>query len=262
MNPLIPGSQPSDGGRRNMILILGAPFTGKSTAAGTFPNPVFLDFDHKAPAGKTIVPFWDDAFCDKYKKRYATTATANRSGALIAYLSTELRNFPKDCTIILDSMTAVEAAFHHQIEKVEPLPISPKSGKPDAFYVWKEKLAFFGGLLSVLKTYAGNVIVIMHEQYERDEDGKLTSTIKPLMSGSFVDSIAAHFTSIFRQRIETVPNKPAAYVWDVLPTKAYPCNNALGITTPVLPATYESLIRFIQPPVQTSQQISASDKVA
>lgn len=242
--PSIPGLITSDGGRRNMLLLLGAPFTGKSTAAATFPNAIFLDFDHKAPPGTNIIPFWDAKFCDTYAPRTNPNNPPNKRDALINFLKRELSKLPPETTLVLDSMTMVDAAFHQQTERVETVPVSPKTGKPDGFYVWGVKLRYYGALFDILKNHPGNVIVIMHEQYERDEDGKLSNTIKPLLSGSFVDSIASHFTLVFRSRI--IPGDPAKgektrFVWDVKPNRAFPCNNCLSLEQPTVPAHYDSI---------------------
>jgi len=245
----IPGLVTSDGGRRNMLLLLGAPFTGKSTAAGTFPNAVFLDFDHKAPAGAAVLPFWDGKFCDTYAPRTNPNNPPNKRDALINWLKRELPKIPADTTLVLDSMTMVDAAFHQQTEKVETVPVSPKTGKPDGFYVWGVKLRYYGALFDLLKTHPGNVIVIMHEQYERDEDGKLTSTIRPLITGSFADTIASHFTLIFRARViaATKEGEKSRFVWDVKPNRSYPaCNNCLGIDLPTLDATYTSIKAYAE----------------
>ncbi len=242
----IPGARPSDGGRRNMLLLLGAPFMGKSTAAATFPNAVFLDFDHKAPAGSTVIPFWDGTLCDEYAKRTNPNHPPNKRDALINWLKKTIPTLSADVTLILDSMTMVDAAFHQQTEKVETVPISPKTGKPDGFYVWGVKLRYYAALFDILKTHPGNVIVIMHEQYERDEDGKLTSTIRPLITGSFADTIASHFTLIFRARVINEANKPPRFVWDVKPNRSYPaCNNCIGIDLPTIDAHYNSIQAYV-----------------
>lgn len=237
----------SDADQRFMLLLLGRPFSGKSTAAATFPNPLFIDFDHKAPAGANTLPFWDDDFCDKFKPRANKNLPPNRRDALISFLEKNLAKIPKEVTLVVDSGTMIEQAFHYQTETVEPVPMSPKTNKPDGFYVWKMKLPYFGGLLGLLKTHPGNVIYIMHEQPERNEEGMETGRIKPLMSGSFVDSIASHFTLVFRARVDVKnPIDGSPYVWDVVPNSVYECNNTLGIREKTIKAHYASLQKFMK----------------
>jgi len=244
---MIPGSTPSDGGNRNTILLVGAPFTGKSTAAATFPNPVFLDFDHKAPAGTTTIPFWDAQFVDKLAPRKNPNHRPNVKDALLNYFSRHIltsdtaQRIPFDHTIILDSMSKLEENIHQQI-KQEGIPIG-KGGQPDGFHLWKVKLDYLSDLFSIIQAWPGTFICIMHETPEYNESGGQTGRIKPLLSGSYADKIASKFTCMFRQRvIPATPSTPAQYVWDVQPTRAFDSNNVLGIKAPVIPATYKDMI--------------------
>ena len=149
----IPGSMPSDGGSRSMILLVGAPFTGKSTAAATFPNPVFLDFDHKAPVNATTVPFWNAEFCDKLAPRKNPNHTPNRKDALLNYFrnhvitSNAAARIPYSATLILDSMTALEEAIHRQIQQ-DGIPIG-KGGQPDGFHLWKLKIDYLNDFFAI-----------------------------------------------------------------------------------------------------------------
>lgn len=240
----IPGIVPADETNRIMLLLVGKPFTGKTWAAATFPNPIFLDFDHKAKSGTLTFPFWQGEFCDKYARRTNPNYPPNGRDALLYFLQTALHKIiPPNATIIIDSGTALEAAFHTQTEKVETPPLG-KGGKPDGFYVWNQKMRYFPAVFSLLKLHAGHVVYIMHEQDERDTEGALTGRIKPLMSGSFVDQIASHFTAMFRQRVEITPGQPAKYVWDVRPTRAFECNNTFQCDHPTVLATYESIKQY------------------
>lgn len=245
---MIPGSIPSDGGNRGMILIVGRPFTGKSTAAATFPNPVFLDFDHKAPVNTTTVPFWNAEFCDKLAPRKNPNHTPNRKDALINYFKRHVvtanpaDRIPYDHTLILDSITALEEAIHRQIEQ-EGIPISPKTGKPDGFYLWARKIDYLRDFFAIAQAWAGTFICIMHEQDEKNEEGNPTGRIRPLMTGSYADQLPSKFTCMFRQRtIIGQNNSPTQYVWDVLPTRAFDSNNVLGIKDPVIKATYQDMM--------------------
>jgi len=162
MSSSIPGAVQSDGGNRNMILIVGAPFSGKSTAAATFPNPVFLDFDHKAPAGSTTIPFWSAEFCDKLAPRKNPNHTPNRKDALINYFRKHIitanaaDRVPYDHTIILDSMTALEEGIHRQIQQ-EGIPIG-KNGQPDGFHLWKLKIDYLNDIFAIAQAWPGTFI--------------------------------------------------------------------------------------------------------
>lgn len=242
---MIPGSIPSDGGKRNMILIVGRPFSGKSTAAATFPNAVFLDFDHKAPLNTTTVPFWNAEFCDKLAPRKNPNHIPNRKDALINYLKRHVvtpdpaQRIPYDHTLILDSVTALEEAIHRQVEQ-EGIPSSPKTGKPDGYFLWARKIDYLRDFFAVAQAWPGTFICIMHEQDEKNEEGNPTGRIRPLMSGSYGDQLPAKFTCMFRQRVIAGP--PAQYVWDVLPTRAFDSNNVLGIKETPIPANYQTMM--------------------
>jgi len=83
----------------------------------------------------------------------------------------------------------------------------------------------------------------MHETPEYHESGGQTGRIKPLLSGSYADKIASKFSCMFRQRvIAPTAGTAAQYVWDVLPTRAFDSNNVLGITKPVILATYKDMM--------------------
>lgn len=250
----IPTPTTSDGGKRNMYLLIGPPFTGKSTAAGTFPSPIFLDFDHKAPAGAVTYPFWDGKFCDQYAKRLNPNHPPNQRDALVNFLKQHVvtskpdDRLPVESTLILDSLTFVEAAFHIQTEQCETIPLG-RSGKPDDFFVWGKKLDYFDAIMAILKTWPGSVIVVVHEVDERGESGAVTGRIKPLLSGSYKDKLAANFTCMFGSRIIVTgkgPTETRQFVWDVLPSNKFPYNNTLGIKTPTIPAGYSSLAPYIK----------------
>jgi len=243
----IPGSTPSDGGSRNMILLVGAPFTGKSTAAATFPNPVFLDFDHKAPVNTTTVPFWNAEFCDKLAPRKNPNHTPNRKDALLNYFRAHVitadasRRIPYSATLILDSMTALEEAIHRQIQQ-DGIPIG-KGGQPDGFHLWKLKIDYLNDFFAIAQAWPGTFICIMHETPEYGESGATTGRIKPLLSGQYADKIGSKFTGMYRQRVIVEAGKPPQYVWDVLPTRVFDSNNTLGIKQPTILASYESMMK-------------------
>lgn len=245
----IPGVKQSDADKRIMLLLIGKPFAGKTTAAATFPNPLFLDFDHKLPANVMSVPFWEDATARKFGgPRNSPNLPANTRDALLAWLQENVATgkIPADVTLIVDSLTAVDNAFHHQTEKVEPIPLG-KSGKKDMNYVWREKLNYFGAILELLKRHPGHVICTVHEQYQYDDNGKRLNEIKPVISGQTGETIGRHFTAMFRQVNEaTIVNGKtvAGYNWYCKPTVEYQFNNILGITTPVVTAHYDSIKQF------------------
>lgn len=243
----IPQPTISDGGLKGRYLIVGRPATGKSFAANTFPNPVFLDFDHKAPAGAKTFDFWNPIFCDSIVRRVNPNHLPNRRDALLKFFKdhvvtpTESNRLPLDTTLILDSVTAFDESLHQQIRQ-EGIPVG-KSGQPDAFYVWRKKIEFLDDLFTVISAWPGDFICIMHEMPEYDDAGSQTGRVKPLIAGQYADKIASKFNCVFRSRIELDPStKKPIYVWDVQPTRAFESTNRLGITQVTIKATYQSLM--------------------
>lgn len=247
----------SDGGQRCMLLLVGEPFTGKSTSAATFPDPLFFDFDHKAPKGVDTLPFWNAAFCDKFKARGNKNQQPNKRDAFMNFLEQNIATLPPASTLILDSLTALAAAFHHQTENVDGLPVNPQTNKVDGFFLWKEKINYFNGVMELLKVHPGHVIVIAHEQKKRDSDGDLTEVIKPVITGAFCDLIASHFTLMFRQTVKRNKDGPDSYQWDVKPTPLFRSNNTLGMKESPVPAHFNSLKPYLDNPQPTELNFAA-----
>jgi hypothetical protein len=253
----IPGASPPDADKRVMLLLIGKPFAGKSTAATTFPNPLFLDLDHKVPSLKPIegyhtrppnhkaVEFWRDEFSRSIAGPQDKRYPANVRDAVLIWLKTNLPKIPPSVTIVIDGGTSLERVFHFQTEKVDPVPVG-KTGKPDSFHVWKEKVNYYGALFTLLKTHPGHVIFTMHEQPDYDEQGKTLRTIKPVMTGQLSDTIGGHFTAMFRQIVEPDANSKPKYLWVCKPDVAYPFNNTFGLAEQKVPAHYDSISKFFQ----------------
>jgi hypothetical protein len=182
------------------LLLQGPPFNGKTHAAMTFPNPVVLDFDQKlgAFAGRSDiiqVPFYDGEFCDKIVRRDGTQAPPNKKDALLKWLKVEGPKLERGQTLVLDSSTAIENAFHVQYSLN---PTLTKKGDIDGFAEWRQKNDYFGEMMGDLKALKCHVIYICHEQIERDDEGKATGRIRNLMSGAYGDKLASNFTDYFR----------------------------------------------------------------
>lgn len=237
----------SDGGLKGRYLIVGRPATGKSFAANTFPNPVFLDFDHKAPLGAKTFDFWNPEFCDAIFKRANPNHLPNRRDALLKFFKdhvvtpVQANRFSYDTTLILDSITAFDEALHQQIRQ-EGIPVG-KGGQPDGFVVWRKKIEFLDDFFTVVSAWPGDFICIMHEMPEYDDSGSQTGRVKPLISGQYADKIASKFNCVFRSRIDFDPQtKKPIYVWDVQPTRAFDSTNRLGITQQTIKASYQALM--------------------
>ncbi len=185
--------------------IQGAPKTGKTFAATTFPNCIFLNLDRGlgAHAGRKDVmevKFWDDKYVDTIISRTKSDTTTpnppNRRDALIKWLMKEGQLLEADQTLVIDGSTDIETGFDTQ-ESLEP--VHTKQGRVDDFAYWRHKVEYFGMLTKILKTLKCHIIYICHETPDRNKEGELNGKLRPMLTGQFGDKLASQFTDWFRQ---------------------------------------------------------------
>lgn len=180
--------------------IIGAPGTGKTTFALTFPNPLVLDYDGKLPPGTISVPFSNQQWLRAQTtwKRPSQVNFADRD-ALNYWLRIEGPKLPPDTTVILDSWTSVMNRLDMWHDAVKhQLFYSEKKKEVDGFAVHADRISFAVEVFNLFKALPCNFVVTMHEQIERNDEGLPTGNIKPLMKGQFADQMAAHLTGFFR----------------------------------------------------------------
>jgi hypothetical protein len=176
--------------------IQGPSGTGKTWAAATFPNCVFVNFDrglgaHIGREDLLEIPFWEDEFVDKIVPKTPGSRSSNRKDAILKWLSTEARKLEADQTLVVDGGTGLQNAFHIQYALE---PVYTKTGKIDDFAEWRFKVEFFGELCDMLKSLKCHVVYISHETLDRGKDGELNGKVRPLITGQFGDQLASHFT--------------------------------------------------------------------
>lgn len=230
------------------ILLQGAAGTGKTWAATTFPNPLFLNFDRGlgAHAGKDIleIPFYDDKFInevlkvpnDKDKNIIKPDRRPNRRDALRKFLQNEGSKFQSNQTLILDSWTAVQNSFDIQTRYE---PSFNFKGQEDGFAFWQQKIEYSAEVCGeILKSLPCNVIVICHEFQEVDENNKATGKFEPLMQGGFKKQLASHFSDVYRAIYHE-----GKYVWQVGKTDKFEAKNTcrnLPAGQVIIEANYEA----------------------
>lgn len=223
--------------------LIGAPGTGKTTAALTFPNAIVLDEDNKCPPGVNNVPLWDPEVCRKWVTVKSKIDYGPRNG-LIDFLKTEGPKFPKDSTLIHDSWTSTMNKLDgwQDANKVS-IYWSAKKNEVDGFALHGDRLAMAVELSNAYKALKCNVIICIHEQIERDKDGNALSSIKPLMKGQFADQMAAHLTAFFRQLHSPKWSGNNGYYWKVKADDVFKPITPHGFVVPELgciDATYEA----------------------
>lgn len=179
-----------------IIGIIGAPGSGKTTSILTFPNRVWYDFDHKLPAGEVCIPMWDADFVASIKgvRQEFRDSPPNRRDAFRVHFRNNHSKFTEAQTLIIDSWTILQNAIDQQTQIEED-----HSSKPNPFSFWKRKAAYSIEICEMIKACKARVVVTFHEAPERNEEGMMTGKLKPVMDGGFKDQLFGHFTDVWHQ---------------------------------------------------------------
>ena len=187
---------------RRRVAIQGAGGTGKTTAALTFPNPIVVDIDNSVdlnnaravgidPSTVTVLPFYRE----DYQKTIMAVNRPNVKDCFEKWLEENIRKFAPEQTVIIDSWTFLQDAF----DKFTPIPIAKQSGAEDRMSWWGMKADWSQEILTTLQSAQCNIVMIFHEVEERDDKGRLTGKVKPMMQGRFADKLQNYFPYWFRQ---------------------------------------------------------------
>lgn len=188
--------QLSDLPKPRTILLKGAPKSGKTTKAAQFPKPVFFNFDNNlAGLGRLpkavrdniriVNPFADDSGKDVPDTQIWTNFTKQLT-RVVADDSVR--------TVVVDSLTTLASRLMDQIVG-SPLPTAkitlPHWGDFARYLKW------FGDEFLCDPKLDKNVIVIAHEQIERDE---LTQSIQYTLNlgGQMRSSFDLYFSDVWR----------------------------------------------------------------
>lgn len=245
--------------------------TGKTYAATSFPNPLFLNLDrglgaHTGRANIHEIPMWDDRFLSGKPKK----------DVLLNWLNGEAKTLENDQTLVIDGSTGVQNAFEHWMSRN---PQYTKQGKEDDFAKWRIKKEFFGELSEVLKTLRCHVVYLAHESEAKDKDGGYSGKLRPLLTGQFGDEIISHYTDWYRQHAAPKPvdysivkpeslvawgcktgqefkticdtvNAPSIYYWQTYSDERCDCKSSSLIGQPkFLMANYETFSKYMRKPV-------------
>lgn len=185
----------------NLFGIQGAPNSGKTTAALSFPSPIFLDFDKKLPPGVTSVPFWDPKFVDSMNCPRRHPSLPNRRDALEKWLTQEGPKIPQGSTLVLDSWTRLQDSFDQSAFRA-PSEYFSKANEVDGFKIYKHKNDWSTLIIALLQGLSCDVVITFHEVIDRDDDGLPNGKTKPLMTGQFADKLAGYCSTFVRQLVE------------------------------------------------------------
>ncbi len=228
--------------------IQGAPNTGKTWSALSFPNPLVINYDNKlgAHTHRTDVkqlPFYDPNFITDVLKKVGKPPP--RAGALVSWLRDEGHKLETDQTLIIDSWTMLVNAYHIELDANYP---RDKKGEKDTYAYWRMVKQFASTICEYLKGLSCNVVVLCHETIERNDDGKPTGKNKLLMTGSFSDELAGHFTDWFRAVVDPTKDRPnnispdVRYFWQTKGDATFDGGCSVPGIDKLIPAHYNSLV--------------------
>ena len=198
--------------------------SGKTFAATTFKNPVFLSLDrglasHTGRKDIIETPFWNPAFVDSVCKRESVTyfnhkvnatkiTPPNIKDALVKWLAEEASKLSPEQTLVIDGQSGIETAYHAGYwvnPKITKSQQGRGGGEVDGYAEWNQKVDYFDEIMLYIKSLSCDVIWIAHEMQERDSKGNLTGKVDPLLTGQYADKIGKEFTDWYRA---TVLSKP------------------------------------------------------
>ena len=244
------------------LLLIGPPKSGKTFAAATFPNPLFVDFDDSLTSKelRTKYSLHSLDFCDPawikehFSKRVIVTASGTRIKAASAFVdflnSPDIEKMTYEQTLVIDSLSTLGDAVRAELEASQP---TSKSGEPDTFWFWREWAAWFRDLCTRLKQLSTHVVVIAHENEIRDsETGKVTAFKLALPGQEMTPRLPQFFTDIYRQTKEVTVKPGAAsdkaatsveekYLWQVKTSPQFMCNTRMKTDKMYVPAHYDSI---------------------
>lgn len=242
------------------IALQGAPHTGKTYSAMSFPSPIVAyDFDGKMGAHLERTDVFDlalhnNAFCEKVAAKYKITdwiskGVVKRWKIFEKMIEEDLPKYQAGQTILIDSWTMLMNNFHNWYDLHPPIS---QEGKKDPREFWGVKLKYGTNILEKFKTCPANLIVTFHESREEDAEGKPTGRYNPLMSGQLKEQLGQHFTDWYRQTAENKkddkgnPTKDIEYMWQIKPNSV--CKACCSVKHLIesgvaqVPATYKSLV--------------------
>jgi hypothetical protein len=255
-----------------LIQIVGAPFTGKTVSACTFPKPLdyfeldvggFESVKHARGAdGRLIVPDWelirriklnykeayDLSFLTAEKKDFASggsPAHTKRSIGLMKEFNAELKALfdsskPAPKTVVIDSGTTMFRIWKDAILHTNNIP-----ALRIADYGTLEGVLFrqfLPTLQALVAERVAWVILINHENVDKDElTGQIVeSPVGP--SANMGRALPKEFDEVWRQRVES-----NQYVWRTRKSGLFiGAGSRLSLPDPISPATFQELEKHLK----------------
>jgi len=230
-------------------LILGEAGQGKSFAAKTFPNPVFLDYDnnlqHDYFNGTQTIPAYDKNIQKSVYKAHSPRRF------IFSWIADHGSKLSSEQTLVIDSQTGLSDQVKIELDALIP---NGRDGKPDGFWFWNQWSVFWCAFTEeITKKLDCNLVVISHAKILRDSETNRIVSIDLLMKGQdFTSRIPSFYNNVFYQKripkgfnplIDLKPDQKVDYdyMWQIADDKRF----TIGRTTidtknAMVPATYES----------------------
>lgn len=214
------------------IALIGAANSGKTWAAATFPNPLFVDFDKKLPRHLTTpvssLPFWDEVFLAEVIKEEKLAASTKIGGIVasshvfLAWITKVAPSIPEDVTLVIDSWTMMQQLLDRVLNATKK---QNSAGEVDTREYYARKATLSTEVLAALKNLKCQHVVIFHESKDMKSDGSPSGKLNPLMAGSLKESLPQNFTHWIRQTAEeNKTTKEIEYLWQIKPNNECNCN--------------------------------------
>jgi hypothetical protein len=164
-------------GNKNVILIMGAPNTGKTAALRHLvdqPSMMYLNTDLKE------LSFNKDTFMKKIDVKDATN--------ILGFID-QIESSPKVTGVVLDTLTFAMSMYERQY-------VAPHAGTKKGLSAWGEYANFYGDMLHKIKSGSKDYIILAHDKCEYNEETMETESKVPVKGAVGRTGVEADFTVI------------------------------------------------------------------
>lgn len=239
--------------------------TGKTWGAGTWPRPNFIDFDGgmasigqaswRARYGNRSVEY--QTFIENTRNSLGIVTKHNAFDDACKYFDEWMKPGKQDQfdTWVVDSVTALTlAALNKSIILLGTKALSVTSQtlerglKTGAIYPviqdWGAERSLVEQFMRMVKDSGKHVLMLCHEQEQKDGDGKLIG-LEPLMTGKSKEVIPAMFDELWYLRAERKGAELVRYL-QTQPDGLRKCGTRIGVPDGT-PYEYEAVIKSLLP---------------
>lgn len=247
------------------ILLIGAPFSGKTNAAMCFPDPYILDADDKFKNAYERLPkdkvFWLDRSSVYDADPANKLVPAGMHGKPVALehrwkWSTDCLKAaavaPEPKTIIPDSLTSLSTYLmaHILAQPMEKGALNIAGERAMSQTEWTPFRNMMTKLIMTLKASGKLLVFPCHEENEYNEKGDTITEIVPAIPGQLKSSLAGLFTDVWRcerrTEIKVEGGKAVTVVKHIVRAAPLPKMKFLGTSIKTLPEEFEMSLETLR----------------